>query len=148
MRTALATFMFMTALLAACASDADAPLKDTPSTGSTPRTTATTAAPEATADPEASPAPGGEVEATGIVGAVDENNAVIEIRPTGGGTITRIEVAQGASIRLATGGSLALSEIRSSDRIAASGVAGDTPDTIVADRIEVSRVVPGAAPGG
>ena len=148
MRTALVVMALISAVAVACASDADAPLSDTPAStaGSAPSPTAS--ASEASPQADFSPATGGEAEATGIVGAVDETHAVIEIRPTGGGTITRVEVAPGASIRLATGGSLALGEIRSSDRIVASGVQGDTPDTIVADRIEVSRVIPGAAPGG
>jgi hypothetical protein len=135
-------------LLIACASDADAP----PKTPGTMATAAATSSGEATAprtvEDAATPTTGGEIEATGIVGAVDENNGVIEIRPTGGGTVTRVEVAPGARIRLATGGTLALSEVRSSDRIVANGVAGETADTIVADEIEISRVVPGAAPGG
>lgn len=146
MRALFFTALLASGIMAACANDADAPPKDTPTSGATSATTR--ASPAVTAGTDATPSTGGEIEASGIVGAVDENNGVIEIRPTGGGTITRIELAPGASIRLATGGSLALSEVRSSDRIVATGVAGESADTIVADRIEVSRVVPGAAPGG
>lgn len=149
MRALFLAAVLASAVMAACASDADAPPKDTPASGST--TSATTPAadtPVASADKDSTPSTGDEIEASGIVGAVDEINGVIEIRPTSGGTVTRVELAPGASIRLATGGSLALSEVRSSDRIVATGVAGESADTIIADRIEVSRVVPGAAPGG
>lgn len=146
MRALLSIALLASVIMAACANDADAPPKDTPASGAT--SVAPTAAPDRSAVPDSTPSTGGAIEASGIVGAVDENSGVIEIRPTGGGTVTRVELAPGASIRLATGGSLALSDVRSSDRIVATGVPGESADTIIADRIEVSRVVPGAAPGG
>lgn len=148
MRTPAVLTALAAVVASACASSADAPESDTPTPHATVAARATPAAsPPGPSTPAAS-ATAGDTEATGVVGAVDEAAGVIEIRPTGGGVVTRIEVAPGARITLATGGSIGLEEIRPSDRIAATGVPGDTPDTLVASRITVSRVVPGAAPGG
>ena len=87
----------------------------------------------------------------GVVGAVDAQTGVIEVRATGS-SVTRIEVAPGAVITRTGGGAMALTDIKSSDRIVATGEAGGSDDTLVASRITVQAVVrggpPGAAPGG
>jgi hypothetical protein len=146
MRTLFAITAFTAMAISACTSSADAPVADTSAAASTAGVTPSAAATGPAGDPTS--VSSDEVEATGVVGAVDEAAGVIEIRATGGTPFTRIEVTPGARITVAGGGSLSLGDIRPSDRIFATGIASDTASTLVADRIEVSRVVPGAAPGG
>jgi glucose/arabinose dehydrogenase len=105
--------------------------------------------PAASPSPASSPAAAGEtVEVTGIVGSVNAGTRVIQIERRSGASVTKISVGPSTVIRRATGGTAALSQIKPSDRIIASGTLSDRRDTLVAAEITVQEVVPGSAPGG
>lgn len=95
------------------------------------------------------PSAAGEVEVTGIVGAVNASTRTIEINRIAGAGVDRVEVSSTATIRRARGGTLALSGLRPSDRIIARGELNDGGDALIAGEITVQDdVVPGAEPGG
>jgi hypothetical protein len=94
---------------------------------------------------ETSPA---EVEVQGVVGAVNAQAQTIAIRPTGEASFSTIVVDSATRILRAGGGTGRLSDIRSSDRIIATGVPGDDPETLIASEITIQQVIPGAQPGG
>lgn len=97
----------------------------------------------------ASTSPSGDkVEVTGIVGGLNLNGNVIEIRRLSGASVTQIAVESTTIIRKATGGKIAFKDIRTSDRIIASGKLDDRGDQLIAAEITVQDVVPGAQPGG
>lgn len=118
------------------------------------RVIATRARPDATSTIAAAgetPASGAVVEVTGIVGAVSTAARAIEINRISGANVNRIELAPATTIRSATGGRLALQDIRPSERIIASGPLNERGDAIVAREITVQNVVPGgqgSQPGG
>ena len=93
-------------------------------------------------------APAETVEVQGVVGSVNAQTRIIEIRPTSGGSYSMIQVEATTKIRRAGGGTGQFSQIRSSDRILAVGVASDEPDTLLASEITIQQVVPGSQPGG
>lgn len=94
------------------------------------------------------PPPGASVEVTGIVGGVNLNGNVIEIKRLSGAAVTEIAVTPATVLRKATGGKIAFKDIRTSDRIIASGALNDRRDQLDANEITVQDVVPGAQPGG
>lgn len=98
--------------------------------------------------PATSPPSGQRIEVQGIVGAVNLSARVIEIKPLNGGTVTQIDVSASTPIRRAAGGSVQLKDVRTSDRIVASGTQGDRETTLIASEITVQDVVPGGQPGG
>jgi hypothetical protein len=92
------------------------------------------------------PASGETVEVQGIIGAIDQELGVITINRLQGADIDRIEVGGATEIRSARGGTITIRDLRVSDRIIATGEVDD--GVLVATRIEISQVVPGADPGG
>jgi hypothetical protein len=145
----------LAAAASACGSDstsrptATAKLASTPpiatvTTGVTPAARATTGVTPAATQPRA----GETLEVTGIVGGLNLNGNVIEIKRLQGADVTQIAVDPATVIRKSTGGRLQLKDVRTSDRIIASGVLNDRRDTLVASEITVQDVVPGAQPGG
>ncbi len=90
----------------------------------------------------------GQLEVTGIVGSVNTGTRTIEIKQLRGASVTKIEVGDSTRIRKATGGTLRLGDVRTSDRLIASGTLNDRGDALVAAEITVQDVVPGAQPGG
>jgi hypothetical protein len=105
-----------------------------------------------TSEPRSTPEPNGTasaetIEVQGVVGAVDTRAGTIEIRATGGSSITTIELAPGAEVTRLSGPAIQLADIRPSDRIVARGVAGADPEILVADTVTVQQVVPGGPPG-
>ncbi len=157
MRNLIATTLVLIALAAsgACGDDAkpDPTAKPaTPAAGaSAAATSASTSAastPAAT-KPAASASPSGDkAEVAGIVGAVNVSGNVIEIKRLSGASVTQIAVESTTTIRKATGGKIAFKDIRTSDRIVASGELNDRGDQLIATQITVQDVVPGAQPGG
>ena len=162
MRIAVICLIALATLLNACGGDDDdgvvsiteedltpAATVVEPTAGATDEPAATavdrTAGP--TDEPESTPATNGEtVEARGIIGAIDRDSGVITINPLQGTPVDKIEVGQQTEILSARGGQITLAELRVSDRIIAIGqVEGGA---LVATRISVSQVVPGADPGG
>jgi hypothetical protein len=95
-----------------------------------------------------STATGSSEEVTGIVGNVNTSTRTIQIDRRSGASVTRISVLPTTTIRSAAGATLALSGIRTSDRIVARGSLNDQRDALVATEITVSQAVPGAAPSG
>ena len=89
----------------------------------------------------------GSVEVRGIVGAVSAQNGTIEISRLSGADVTTIKTSSATRIRRARGGTATLAEIRSSDRIIATGTVNNR-GALEATEIAVEDVVPGAAPGG
>ena len=117
----------------------------------TPRSSITTVAgtPVARATPQDTRvAPGDAVEVTGVVGSISQGDRVIEITRLSGASVNRIIAEDSTSIRQAGGGRVTFGEIRTSDRIVASGTINDRGDGLVASAITVQAVVPGAVPGG
>jgi hypothetical protein len=108
--------------------------------------TAAPATPQSTAEPHATSS-GETIKVQGVVGAVDARAGIIEIRATGGSSVTMIVLAPGASIARPNGTAIVLDDVRPSDRIVAEGVAGTDPETLVADTVTVQQVVPGGQPG-
>ena len=113
------------------------------------RAAATTRAAPSTTGQSTEPAAGND-EVTGIVGVVINNASTqaISIQRLSGAPVTKIDVGPTTKIRRATGGSMSLSEVHSSDRIIARGALNDRQDALLATEITVQDVVPGAAPGG
>ena len=99
-----------------------------------------------TDDSTTPPASGESVEVQGIIGSIDQDAGVIIINPLQGTDVDRIEVGEGTEILSARGGAISLADLRVSDRIIATGEVED--GALVATRIEISQVVPGADPGG
>jgi hypothetical protein len=114
----------------------------------TPPATRTAAplTPQSTPEPNATSS-GETIEVQGVVGAVDARAGIIEIRATGGSSVTTIELAPGAEIKSPNGATLQLADIHPSDRIVASGVPGAGPEILVADVVTAQQVVPGGPPG-
>lgn len=107
--------------------------------------------PAASATPAAAdtpPPPGAEVEVTGIVGTVSAQTRMIEIKRLRGADVTRLEVGADTTIRRAAGGTARLTDVRTSDRIVATGTLNDRGDTLLATEITIQDVLPGAQPGG
>lgn len=107
--------------------------------------------PAASATPAAAdtpPPPGAEVEVTGIVGTVSAQTRMIEIKRLRGADVTRLEVGADTTIRRAAGGTARLTDVRTSDRIVATGTLNDRGDTLLASEITIQDVLPGAQPGG
>jgi hypothetical protein len=144
-RTSIAAVLCLAAaVLAGCASDAGAPEVGEDET--TPRATATIAPPP-TLDPAATP--NEAIEVHGVVGAVNVQSRIIEIRPTGEVTqFTRIALTPNTTVKRAGGGVLNLDGVRPSDRIIAFGRPGDDPTTLLSSDVTVQQVVPGSQPGG
>ena len=90
----------------------------------------------------------GKTEVTGIVGSVNAGTHTIDIKQLQGAAVTKIEVDSSTSIRKASGGTLQFTDIKTSDRIIASGVLNDRNDALLASIITVQGVLPGAQPGG
>jgi hypothetical protein len=116
------------------------------STSTTPAPGATTDAATAAAPPPSSD--GASLEVTGIVGGVNLNGNVLEIKRLSGAAVREIAIDSSTVIRSAAGGRIAFSDIRVSDRIIADGPLNDRQDQLVATEITVQDVVPGAQPGG
>lgn len=107
--------------------------------------------PAASATPAAAdtpPPPGAEVEVTGIVGTVSAQTRMIEIKRLRGADVTRLEVGADTTIRRAAGGTARLTDVRTSDRIVATGTLNDRGNTLLATEITIQDVLPGAQPGG
>lgn len=117
-------------------------------TANTPGAGATSAATAGATAAVASPSPGDTVEVTGIVGGVNVGAKVIEIKRLQGAAVTQVAVDATTAIRRAGGGTIQLTDIRTSDRIIAKGRINDRRDALVASEITVQDVVPGAQPGG
>ena len=161
MRNLIATLFILIALAAsgACGDDAKSNPTAKPATpaagasaavtpASTAASTSAASTPAAT-KPAASASPSGsKVEVAGIVGVVNANGNVIEIKRLSGASVTQVAVASTTAIRKATGGKITLKDIRTSDRIIASGKLNDRGDQLIATEITVQDVVPGAQPGG
>ncbi len=92
------------------------------------------------------PVSGDTIEVQGIIGAIDHDAGVITINRLQGADVDRIQVGEGTEIRSARGGTISLAGLRVSDRIIAEGVVEGA--ALLAERIEISQVVPGADPGG
>lgn len=125
------------------------PVPATTATGATPA--ASTPATSKTAVATAAGAQtqtGDVVDVTGIVGTLNLNGNVIEIKRLQGAAVTQIAVDSTTVIRKATGGRVLLKDIRTSDRIIAKGKLNDRRDQLIATEITVQDVVPGAQPGG
>ena len=131
------------AITTACGDDEDS---DEPTPTAAATRTVTVQTPQSS--PEANATSSGEtIEVQGVVGAVDVSAGIIEIRATGGSSITTIELAPGAELTRPNGSSIELADIRPSDRIVATGVAGAGPQILVADVVTAQQVVPGGPPG-
>jgi hypothetical protein len=95
------------------------------------------------------PTPSGEiVEVTGIVSRVAASTRVIGIKLLSGAQVTEIDVQPSTSIRRAGGGSILLTDIKTSDRIIARGRLNDRRDALLAIEVTVQDVVSGSGPGG
>ncbi len=116
----------------------------TPGGGPTPGGAPTAAS---TGGPTSAPA-GETLEVTGIIGAVNLSARVIEIKPLQGATIQQIVIDTSTVLRKAGGGTAQLRDLKSSDRIIASGKLNDRRDALIATEITVQDVLPGAQPGG
>jgi hypothetical protein len=114
----------------------------TPTGGATPEPSIVSPSPVTAATPGAS------VEVVGIVGSVETSARAIEIRRLQGASVTRIELSPTTVIRKATGGTVQLAAVRTSDRIVAKGSLNDRHDAVIATEITVQDVLPGAQPGG
>ncbi len=88
------------------------------------------------------------MELTGVVGSVTPATRTIEITRLSGPTVNEIQVQDSTHIRTAEGGSTTFAQIRTADRIIASGHLNDRGDALVADDITVQSGLPGAQPGG
>ena len=131
----------------------------TPSSASTPAALRTTVRPAAVASRSATPAgsttapatraaAGENVELIGIVGTISASARVIQVTRLSGANVNQIAVQDSTRIRTADGNTATFTQIRTSDRIIASGRLSDRGDAIVADTITIQPVVPGAEPGG
>ena len=122
----------------------------TPAAGASAAVTpaSTTASTATSSTPGATKPAGNKVEVAGIVGVVNVSGNVIEIKRLSGASVTEIAVESTTTIRKATGGKIAFKDIRTSDRIVASGELNDRGDQLIATEITVQDVVPGAQPGG
>jgi hypothetical protein len=110
---------------------------------------ATVARTQAAAATARATAPAGEsVEVTGIVGGLNLNGNIIEIKRLQGAAVTQISVDARTVIRKAAGGTVAFKDIRTSDRIIARGTLNDRGDVLQATNITVGEVIPGSQPGG
>ncbi len=155
MRNFVVVTLVLIALVAsgACGDDgkSDPTVKPaTPAAGASPAVTpaSTTASTATSSTPGATTAAANNVEVAGIVGVVNVNGNVIEIKRLSGASVTEIAVESTTTIRKATGGKIAFKDIRTSDRIVASGELNDRGDQLIATEITVQDVVPGAQPGG
>ena len=148
----IVVMIVVAAMLGGC-SDDNGGAKGAPSAAQT--TTVSAATKVATAEStgttvteQPTKAPAEPVEVQGVVGSVNAQTRIIEIRPTSGGSYSMIQVEATTKIRRAGGGTGQFSQIRSSDRILAVGVAGDERDVLIASEITIQQVVPGSQPGG
>jgi len=73
---------------------------------------------------------------------------VIQVTRLSGANVNQIAVQDSTRIRTADGNTATFTQIRTSDRIIASGRLSDRGDAILADTITIQPVVPGAEPGG
>ncbi len=143
----------LVAVSAACGSSStpsSTPVRTTTAGATTtlpPGTTATAGPGSATAATSQAPS-GSVVDVTGIVGTLNLSGNVIEIKRLQGAAVTQIAVDARTVIRKATGGTLQLKDVRTSDRIIAKGTLNDRQDQLIATDITVQDVVPGAQPGG
>ena len=151
----LAAIAAVTLLAAACGGDGSSYSSNTAAPTATSRATTTSAGTSPTggtptaATPAATAAPSGAtVEVTGIVGTVNTGENLINIQRLSGAAVRKISVDGRTSMRRASGGSLALSEIRPSDRIIAEGRLNDRQDTLLATQLTIESVVQGGDPGG
>ncbi|MEX2225639.1 MAG: hypothetical protein WEB52_04220 [Dehalococcoidia bacterium] len=144
-RLVFVAVLALAAVAAACGGDDnDDGAQPVETTQASTSTSGSATAPAAGSTP---PAPeDGEAEVIAIVGAVITDTRTIEINQLSGPNVTRIEVTDDTAIRKVGSGEVLLSEIRPSDRIVARGeVEGDV---LVAIRILILDVAPGAQPGG
>jgi hypothetical protein len=139
------SFALIVAAASACKSDAK-PAASVTSTSSSAQPTIPSKTATQSAAAASTPA-GGTEEVTGIVGNVNTATRTIQIDRRAGASVSKISVLPSTTIRSAAGATLALSGIRSSDRIVAKGSLNDRQDALVATEITVSQAVPGAAPG-
>jgi hypothetical protein len=144
-------------LAAACGGSSSTSNTPTPAAQGSPaatagaRTSAAGTTPAAAASPAAAATAtqaGATVEVTGIVGIVNTAQNQLNIQHLSGVNVRKINVDSSTSIRMASGGSLTLAQIRPSDRIIAQGKLNDRQDTLLATQVTVEQVVPGAQPGG
>lgn len=142
-RTVILTLGVVSVVLGASACNGD---DESPET--TPLATSTRVA--ATARPEASvtaASPGtASQEVVGIVGAVNQGDNRIEINRLSGADVNVVLVSPATRILSGQGRPLTLAELRPSDRIIASGTVDGTE--MMAKRVEIQAVLPGASPGG
>ena len=73
---------------------------------------------------------------------------MIQVTRLSGANVNQIAVQDSTRIRTADGNTSTFTQIRTSDRIIASGRLSDRGDAILADTITIQPVVPGAEPGG
>ncbi len=156
MRLASAFFLSFALIAASASACRSSSTKSTASATTTsssgqPTSSSKTATPPAGGSPTAeaaSAATGSTEEVTGIVGNVNTSTRTIQIDRRSGASVTKISVLPTTTIRSAAGATLALSGIRTSDRIVARGSLNDQRDALVATEITVSQAVPGTAPSG
>jgi hypothetical protein len=117
--------------------DAPATRIASPPARTTPAGTATTAS----GTPAAAVA-----EVRGIVGSVNAATNLISITRLSGADVDEIVVVTSTEIRDPDGGTVALRDIRPSDRIVARGE--EDRGRLIASEITVEEAVPGAEPGG
>jgi len=99
--------------------------------------------------PAASATEAGAVdEVTGIVGSISQATRIIQIDRLSGAPVVKIAIDASTVLRVAGGGTISLGDVHISDRIVASGHLNDRQDTLVATRVTVQDVLPGAGPGG
>jgi hypothetical protein len=88
------------------------------------------------------------VELIGIVGTISASARVIQVTRLSGADVNQVALQDSTRIRRADGVTATFAQIRTSDRIIASGRLNDRGDAILADTITIQPVVPGAEPGG
>ena len=154
MRLVFPVVIAAAASLAACGGSSKSATPTPPASASTPRA-ATSIPPPATparagtaGAATRAPSDSETVELTGVVGSITPATRTFTVTRLSGATVNQIEVQDSTRIRKAEGGTETFAQIRTSDRVIASGHLNDRGDALVADDITVQSGIAGAQPGG
>lgn len=140
----LLSALLLASLCAACGGGSTQSTPTAPATASS----AATSKPAPSTVPGSPAIPGAQTEVTGIIGNVNTKTNRILIERRSGAPVTAISVVPDTVIENAGGGRTTLDQLRSSDRIIATGTLDDRGEALIASKITVSQVVPGAGAQG